>query len=136
MDGRPVRVTVNQGIHAMRVHDLLHGLLVYIHDFCRFLSLAILAAITRQFGQPVTLSDGLIQKCPLPVCRPDQLPECLVREIVCAQTVPVHQQDTATAHLDNMLVRNELYSTAIGKVLPEKKVSIARQEEYLDPALR
>lgn len=125
MDGRPVRVTVNQGVHAMRVHDLFHGLLVYIHDLHRFLSLAILAAIACQFGQPVTLNDGLIQKCPLPVRGPNQLPECLVGEIVCAQTVPVHQQDTATAHLDNMLVRNELYPTAIGKVLPKKKVSIA-----------
>ena len=58
MDGRPVRVTVNQGVHAMRVHDLFHGLLVYIHDLHRFLSLAILAAIACQFGQPVTLNDG------------------------------------------------------------------------------
>ena len=125
MDGRPVRVAVNQGIDTMRMHDLLHGLLVYIHDLHRFLSLAVLAAITCEFGQPVTLGNRLIQKCPLPVRRPNQLPECLVGEIICAQTVPVHQQNAATAHMNNMLVRNELYSTAVGEVLPKKKVSIA-----------
>ena len=118
-------MSVYQHTDAMGPHDLIDRPRIDIHDLRRLSGLAVLAVVPREFCHGISFYHGLFQKALFPRRCAHHRSELLVGNIVGAKTIAMHQQNPVRADVQDMFVRNEVHTAAVGKRFSKKKIPIA-----------
>jgi len=123
VDGRTVRVSVDQRANPGSVHHRVDGTLVDVHDRVG------LDRLLTRLPEPLGDAPTRAKRNPgeQPACErvPDKSAESLVFVIVRAQLIAVHQQDAFAAQVNARNLRQQLHARRIGIAFPDQKIPVA-----------
>ena len=132
MNGRSMRMSMNDSAYPVAGKAVLHRVLIDVHDLAGFLCHCINTVSAQLCRNLLTFCKRFAQELGLPFLRSHHGTKFLVISIICAQGVTVNQNHPVLAELQNMRLGQQCQISVLCECLSEQEIPISSHKEDVD----